>query len=695
MSTVPTRSEFSARVLTTVIMLMLAMIVCFIYLQVRNAGLFVVGPDEWHYSRSARLMPLASVEFTSYLYFLIYRATNVCGSGFMDCARMLNSAFLVAAMPFLYLVCRQVAPRPLAFLVAVLAVFGPVNTYTALFIPEAMYFFMFWVLAWAALRSAEVRPLVYGVLLGVILGLMGLVKTHALFLVPAVVAFLVFRYFWSGTAEPAKKALVALAGLFAAAVLVRFGLGFLFAGPAGLTLFGEFYGAIAPSTADAGRYTHLVSQALVSLKGHAMALTALFALPLAAIFYFPAKHEGHTGMPRASREIRLFAFFVFACLLLVTTLFSAKVAGGNEMETIARLHMRYYLFALPLLLIIAAEQAGPASPRQLSRALPAAVVVAILAILAITSLLPSYTPGFVDSPELWGIAINPFVFGTIVALGLLSLIAWLFDTRLGARLFLFGVFPLIVVVSGWRANENFGHYMRPDRYSDAGLFARRYLGDSREPVLVVGSEHSAVFRAMFYLDNPNATKLVQPTFEPIVQSSVPAGTKWILVVGDQDLPKGARWETGFGGSSLARVGAEDIQTVDFTQASWSGLSIAGLSGAEAWGTWSDGKRVVMKFSRPLPRGFTLVLKAHASGDTSEPTTVVVGQERREFRLPSPRELSLSFVTDGNVHAISFEIPWAKTFQEQGIASPDMRRLGIGFVSIRIIPTVSNEALVGQ
>lgn len=695
MSTVPPLSELSER-MTTVTMLMAAMIMCFIYMLARNAGLLVVVPDEWLYSKSARLVSLESVQLPSYLYFLIYRTTNFCGSGFGECARWINSLFLVGAMPFIYMLCRRVGSRRVALFVALLAVLGPINAYTARFMPETLYFMMFWVFAWYTLRPAEVEPVVYGVSMGVIVALMGLVKAHAVFLVPAIIGFVVFRYFWLGSDQPLRKSLLALSGFFSAALLIRFGLGYFFAGSAGLDIFGQTYGSIAPSTADAERYTRLVSPALVSLKGHAMALSVLFALPLAALFYFPTRNTAHGGAVIASREIRLFTFFVLSCLLVMTTLFSATVAGSNDMETIARLHMRYYNFALPLLLIIAAEHVGPAPSRQIYRALPPVIVFAILAILSITSLLEFYTPGFFDSPELWGITVNQVVFRVIVVLGVLSLIAWLVDTRLGARVFLFGVFPLVVAVSGWRVNAQVRLNMQPDRYAQAGMFAHQYLGDKQEPIIVVGSEHSSLFRTMFYLDNPNAEKLVLPSFEPIAESSVPADTKWLLVVGSHSLPKNARREAGFGGFALARMGSnEGLQEIDFTQGSWPGVNAAGLSGPEPWGTWSDGKRVALEFSNPLPREFTLILKGHTIGNTDQPSTIMVGHQQREIRLPSPQELALAFSTDGSVHTINFDIPWARPLKELGIVSEDTRRLGIGFVSIRIIGNTPGDATNAQ
>lgn len=683
MSLAPNNSG-SQRSLAAGFALLVAMGACCAYLLLRNTGLFLSVPDEWVYSKTARLLTPDLAGVPSYLYFLIYRGTNVCGAGYLECARALNVFFMVGAIPFIYLLCRRVAGGRLALFIALMAVLGPINTYTAYFMPEALYLLMFWVLAWFSLRAAQVSPLLQGAVMGAIVGLMALVKVHAVFLVPVIVAFLPLRYFCAGSGIAWRRSLLAVVAFLATASLVRFGLGYLFAGTGGLSLFGQIYGSVAPSTTDADRYTRLLLPGLISLKGHALALAALYAVPLAIVFYFPSRRDEEADAP-ASREIRLFTFLVFACLLAMTTLFSANAAGSNAMESIARLHMRYYNFALPLLLIVAAGHASSPSGKSVARAVPAAVVFGVLAILAITTLLSGFTPGIVDSPELRGLTMNPRFFSIVATLGLLSVAAWVMNTRVGARLFVFGVLPLAVLVSAYQANRELRQQMRPDVYAMAGVAARQHLGEQSEPIIVFGADHSSLYRTMFYLDNPNATSVVVPAGSPIPDGALPSQARWALVVGDQSLPKGTRKEIAFRGSVLAKVGDQEVQEIDFTKGSWPGLiaRTEGLSGPEAWGTWSDGDHVSLEFSKPLPAQFTLVVKAHTIGNSNEPSTIVVGADRREIRLPAPRELALTFQTDGTVRRIDIDIPWAKSMKELGVSN-DTRRLGIGFESMRLV-----------
>lgn len=676
-------------------MLLTTMIVCLVYLLVRNYGLYVSVPDEWGYSESARLLPLKAVGFPSYLYFLIYRTTSFCGTGFIECARLINCVFFVGAIPFMYKVARLVSTRPIALMIVLVTVFGPINTYTAYFMPESLYFLSFWILAWFALSGPSARPAIYGACLGAIIGLMALVKAHAIFLAPAIAAFLVLRaaFNWGIDGRSIRIVALTLVAFFSVAALVRFGLGYMFAGRTGLSLLGAVYNSVSPSVVDTDRYIHLAMLALVSFEGHVMALASLFALPLASLFYFRANDVAIDGAANGPSDIRLFTFLVLTCLLMVTAAFTADISGTNAFETVTRLHMRYYSFTFPLLLMVAAELMTRTSTHGVRyRALVPAVVFGGLAILAATKLLQFYTPGFVDGAEIRGLTTNHSVFVGAVVAGVLTLAVWVWDTRAGVKLFLLVVAPSIAIFSGYYVNVELRQRMVPDSYAEAGIFAKQYIGRNPERTIVVGADHSSLYRTLFYLDSAKATSVVVPAGGQIANASVPADARWLLVVGDEKLPKEARSEIGFGGFFLARVGSEEAQTIDFTLGSWPGLvaSAQGLSNPEPWGTWSDGNRVVLEFSKPLPKEFTLVLKGHTIGDTNQPSTMVVGEERREIRLPSPRELVLPFRTDGSVKSISIEIPWAKSMREIG-ASQDPRRLGIGFVSIRIIAKVPAAA----
>ena len=258
------------------------------FLYHRNFGLQpTVFADEWYYSKMARLTPLAEAIVPSYLYLRIFGASKACGDGFLECVRAGNLAFFLAAAPFVYLVTRRFAGGLVAFAVTVFTTLAPFNVYTAYFMPESTYYFGFWVLSWVALARKGWHPLAHALALGAILGAMSLLKVHALFLIPALCLFLVYASWHRACLAPSFGWLLRGVAMAAAAgvctVLVKFGLGWLLAGDAGLSLLGPFYqGAV---NSGGGSRLALLNPAFINGRGHLMALTIVYGVPLAILVY--------------------------------------------------------------------------------------------------------------------------------------------------------------------------------------------------------------------------------------------------------------------------------------------------------------------------------------------------------------------------------------------------------------------------
>lgn len=104
--------------------------------------------DEWYYSLSSRKMIEMQPETPCYLYYLVYSLTNLCGDGFLEAAKLLNVLLFSTANMFIYLITKKVASKNYAIMVVLLSLVWPFNIYTLFFMPESMYFFVFWVLIW-------------------------------------------------------------------------------------------------------------------------------------------------------------------------------------------------------------------------------------------------------------------------------------------------------------------------------------------------------------------------------------------------------------------------------------------------------------------------------------------------------------------------------------------------------------------
>jgi hypothetical protein len=163
--------------------LSLLAIALLVFLMARNLGLYPsIFGDEWLYNLFSRHAPMEHAQRPSYLYYVLYRWTDRCGDGFLDCARLLNAIFFAGAIPFIYGLGRTVLGHRLALWVCALSVFSPINVFSAYFMPESMNFFFFYLFTWALFTGFGRRSIWMAVLTGAVLACMSMVKAHAVLL---------------------------------------------------------------------------------------------------------------------------------------------------------------------------------------------------------------------------------------------------------------------------------------------------------------------------------------------------------------------------------------------------------------------------------------------------------------------------------------------------------------------------------
>jgi phosphoglycerol transferase len=248
----------------------------------------------------------------------------------------------------------------------------------------------------------------------------------------------------------------------------------------------------------------------------------------------------------------VFAFLILADLLVVVALFTALTAGGNANETAYRLHMRYYNFALPLLFIVAGAQLG-ASPTRRSANMFIGAVIGSAILYALISGLEPYTPYLVDSPELRGITDQGALSLVLGFLSLATLALWSVGNHWGLRLFVYGFLPLAVIGSTVAASSELSLRLVPDQADRAGMLAAQYLPRSeRSHVLVVGSDISQLYRALFYVDDPDPAYQVIPAGSVFDVSTLPEGKDWALIIGDHEWIGGSYAESPTPGIALVR-----------------------------------------------------------------------------------------------------------------------------------------------
>jgi hypothetical protein len=653
----------------------------------RNLGLYpAIFADEWYYSKMSRLMPLKDALVPSYLYLWLFRASNACGDSFLDCVRIGNVLFFVAGAPFVYLVARRVTGPPLALLAALVALLAPLNMYTAFFMPEAMYYFGFCVLSWVALAFAGWPWPRHALATGLLLGLMSLVKVHALFLLPALGLFMVYLSRGKGDGHWLRTGLASAALAALAALAVRLGLGYLLAGDAAFNLFGALYSETTTSVAHRSPL-RLLGPALVSARGHAMALAVLWAFPLALLGHALASRAARERAGRELTALHMYALLMLAAAVAMTVAYTASIAYLGPVEMV-RLHLRYYSFVFPLLFLAGAAALGQPARRP-RHAWAIALPLALLLLLALAK-LPLHPNNEIDGPDIAALHMTGTGGRLVVGLDLLILFLWALGSRLAAVLFVFAAVPALL----WPGTVSTNAYLRqlvpgwgPD---NAGLAVRRFVPKAeRAQVTVAGTVDQDMMRSQFHIDDKDTAMLRLPKGAPVAPEQIPEHDKWLLVLGQHALPDGVEPVVANADYTLARLNVIAPRTGEAALSEPFGpegliASAEGMSGAEAWGRWSDAQRVVLRFNAPFPRQMEVRLTARAyTLNAGLPFTMRIGSHAASFRLgTTPGEVRLRFQPGYNQRTLVIEVPHPVSPASLG-QSKDARLLGIGISRLGI------------
>jgi phosphoglycerol transferase len=668
----------------------------FLVLVLRNIGLYpTVFADEYTYSALSRLLPYDQSTIPSYIYLILFKATNLCGDEFLSCARIINSFFFVATIPFIFLICRGVVGKGLSAFLSLLALLGPINTYTAYFMPESLYFFMFWLFSWTLLKIDFEKNLSAWLVAGIVYGASTLVKPHALFIFPAVTLYIVFSHYFEKMFF-FKRILLSLFLFTSGAIICKFLVSYAIAGASGLTWFGPAYKSVASSSVPSDdNYSQIVEFTILNLKGHVLAGILIYGLPLLISFsvvmasWSRTVHQEKTK-ERSNRNLDKIAFLVVAMLLslvLVTAAFTASVAGLGPYETPYRLHMRYYNFLLPFLYIVAAGTlSSDYRKRKTFYHYIFGISLVLVSVYALNGGLALYATNHVDGPEIRGLLYNKDAFYFLGASLIVTFSFWVLDQQYGVRVYLYGMLPALVLVSSFYSTFELRNQMHQNSYDRAGIFARLYLTtEERRKMLVVGSEHAGLFRSLFHIDNSEAAMTLLSRGDKIDLSLVAADREWILVIGDHEVLTPVDFEILMDGFRLVRVGETSV--IDFTRSWRTGLlrKSIGLSVPESWGTWSLDDEVVLEFATPLPRQFVLRLSAHAFGPNTQGIfEVSVGPSTHAFVLSEQTEERLfTFQNIEQAKIIKIKVPYPVSLRSLGIGD-DTRRLGIGLVRMEIV-----------
>jgi phosphoglycerol transferase len=517
-----------------------------------------VMQDEYVYSMQARFTPFAEQLYPNYLFSWLYSGTNLCGDGFYTCGKSLNVIFFFATLTFIFLIARRLLSVTWAAMIATVAALSPMHVYVSYFMPEAMYFAFITGAIWLVLIAGQKHKLLWWVIAGVVLGLSALVKPHALFTLPAFLLFAVLIA-WRAEGGSSAKGLLAGAGQLGAFAAIKFGLGFVIAGPSGLTLFGTSYesslnqfvsesaaadltaqsvanlgavpsGAIAAEQSAPGFFDVFVPHSLA----HLALLLSVAGIPLLLSMSVLKDAVVKKQAVSASSQFLLLIGLLSISFALVVGAFEGVVTQLGDDHS-SRIITRYYEFLIPLLLIAAGVFGKFVEPKLSIRLIQSGLVIAALIFGWIY--LSGIKQSFADSILLSGYLSNGAVVPIVSIIGILVALIWIFSKGAGSKLIVYVATPLVLLIAGFTSQGYLLSQVGTQEafFDVAGQQAKTVLADvPGEKIIVVGPLRYQNFTTKFWIDKPG----IQDTSLPngmAIDSSILSDVDYVILIGDAKL----------------------------------------------------------------------------------------------------------------------------------------------------------------
>lgn len=502
-----------------------------VLLVIRYYGMYPsIMPDEYMHSKFARLVSYSEIEIPGYAYYFVYAITNLCGDSFIECARILNVLFLTIGGYFVFKVSRLYLKFTLALSVGITSLAMPMNTYASYFMPEAMYFGVFWLVQYTIFSKLGQKSHSW-IVPGLLLGFLALIKPHAHFLLPVYVILILIE---QGAKRSAIRDVVSLLLCF---TLVRYGLGALFAGAQSFSIFGVQYSQHASTAlSDVGSIITATRSLMLNSIGNVVVLALLFGLPL--LFMAQGVFNTKTGVEYRLHMIPLLILLVMVPVVALfatsTALFDANVDN--------RIHLRYYSFLFPYFFIIVFKQfdAKPVQIRSTST-IYATVFLVILSLILpyyhhLNQFLYPYAIVVTDIPEIFLLIQYSLLLYLVAVVGVASLIVWIRMPSVASRLYMLGFVPLFLSVT-WFTNFKVKEVRYKEQTSDiAGKYIRENLSSvSQDSLLVVGYMKNNTERTLMYSKSKSASSMTLSLMEPFAPSHIPQGTRYIVTLDSLDL----------------------------------------------------------------------------------------------------------------------------------------------------------------
>ena len=501
--------------------------------------------DEYVYTSAAKHLPFAEQYYSNYVFSWVMSATNMCGTDFYACTKSLNSVFFALTIVFTFLVAARFLTFGWSVFVASVTALSPIAIPVSYFMPETMYFTVMTGVILLALMVTEKGKWQLWILVGLALGLAALIKPHAIFMLPAlsIFAFIVAYKLHKGSwVSGFKSAGATVAGFLAA----KFGLGFAFAGPAGLSIFGGYSTPAEALVQVAENESPLISEQLGTqesgielllsvtfghLAMHFAVLLFLAGIPLIlSVRVLLAGLKKPEPLGPVSSLFILVALMTFSIISVVAVFEAYVTVGGDDHRD--RLILRYYEFLIPQFIIMGLLLPRFTDSKTIWRVAQGALV--IFASIFVSIFYPSsIDQQYADSSTLPGWAVSGGLFIGVAVVISAVVLYWIFTPEEGNSLFGRFVIPLVMVASLVLSQNQLIAINGTQAYFDqAGWTSRDFLQDvPGDRIMVVGQTRTEVFTVKFWIDEPDIKDLLVVEGSVVPASNV-AESDYIVTLGN-------------------------------------------------------------------------------------------------------------------------------------------------------------------
>ena len=503
--------------------------------------------DEYIYTSQAKNLPFAEQFYSNYIFSFVMGLTNYCGNEFYVCTKSINSVFFLATVLFTFLIASRFLSFRWSIFAASVTALSPIAIPVSYFMPETMYFTMMTLTIWVTLLVSRKDSWLLWIVSGLSLGAAALVKPHAIFMLPAFVAFaLIFAYKKSDGSW--FQGLRAGSTVVVGFMVTKLGLGFAFAGSEGLKLFGG-YGSPVDALTGAANTEEVLAvgdaparsglEVLISVASVHLITHSAVVLLLAGIPFFLSLRVSYSIVKTKQPIGEVSSLFILVALITVSmigvvALFEAYVSASGDDHS-DRLILRYYEFLIPQFVVMGLLLPRFTDSKRLFRIIQGSIIVGASMFFTIYY-PPTFDKQYADSSTLPGIGDTQ---GFFIFVGLFvgsAVIFWIVNPERGnqviGRVIMPAMLILALVMSQNKLIEING---TPAYFDQAGWDSRTYLQDvPGERILVVGQTRTEVFTVKFWIDEANIRDLLVGDGSVIAEDSV-IETDYVVTLGNMEL----------------------------------------------------------------------------------------------------------------------------------------------------------------